>query len=49
MSHSEVQWAWQRLQIHGAANEEDARAMAEGLDGAVVIKRTVTYDDWEEA
>ena len=45
----ETQWAWKRLQIHGAYNEEDARNMAEGVPDAVVVKRTVLYGPWAPA
>ena len=44
----ETQWAWKRIDLHGAFSEEEAREMAANSGGSVV-KRTVTFGKWEEA
>jgi hypothetical protein len=42
------QWAWQRIDLHAAFDENEAREMATNSGGAV-MKRTITYGKWEEA
>jgi hypothetical protein len=42
------QWAWQRIDLHAAFSEEEAREMAAN-SGGTVMKRTITSGKWEEA